>query len=79
MPGGDGTGPIGMETMTGRAAGYCLGYQIPGYMNTTPGKRAKLSFGSNVAQRGIDEINFDSKFIVLVHKAMYRLHPYMSR
>ena len=33
MPGGDGTGPMGMGPMTGRAAGYCAGYPAPGYMN----------------------------------------------
>lgn len=33
MPGGDGTGPMGMGPMTGRAAGYCAGYAMPGYMN----------------------------------------------
>lgn len=33
MPGGDGTGPMGMGPMTGRAAGYCAGYGMPGYMN----------------------------------------------
>jgi hypothetical protein len=37
MPGGDGTGPGGMGPMTGRAAGYCAGYPVPGYMNPTPG------------------------------------------
>jgi len=31
MPGGDGTGPGGMGPMTGRAAGYCAGYAVPGY------------------------------------------------
>ena len=31
MPGGDGTGPVGMGPMTGRAAGYCAGYGMPGY------------------------------------------------
>jgi len=35
MPGGDGTGPAGMGPMTGRAAGYCAGYPVPGYMNPT--------------------------------------------
>ena len=30
MPGGDRTGPAGMGPMTGRAAGYCAGYPIPG-------------------------------------------------
>ena len=33
MPRGDGTGPAGMGPMTGRAAGYCAGYPVPGYMN----------------------------------------------
>ena len=36
MPGGDGTGPAGMGPMTGRAAGYCAGYPVPGFMNPIP-------------------------------------------
>jgi len=32
--GGDRTGPTGQGAMTGRAAGYCAGYSVPGYMNT---------------------------------------------
>jgi hypothetical protein len=38
MPGGDGTGPGGMGPMTGRAAGYCAGYPMPGYMNPVFGR-----------------------------------------
>ena len=38
MPRGDGTGPTGMGPMTGRAAGYCAGYGIPGYVNPAPGR-----------------------------------------
>ncbi len=38
MPRGDGTGPAGMGPMTGRAAGYCAGYPVPGYMNPIPGR-----------------------------------------
>jgi len=38
MPAGDGTGPMGMGPMTGRAAGYCGGYGIPGYANPIPGR-----------------------------------------
>ena len=38
MPGGDGTGPMGLGPMTGRAAGYCAGYSTPGYMNAIPGR-----------------------------------------
>ena len=33
MPRGDGTGPMGTGPMTGRAAGYCAGYGVPGFMN----------------------------------------------
>jgi len=38
MPGGDRTGPAGMGPMTGRAAGFCAGYPMPGYMNPVVGK-----------------------------------------
>jgi len=37
MPFGDGTGPMGMGPMTGRAAGYCAGYPTPGVANPIPG------------------------------------------
>jgi hypothetical protein len=37
MPGGDGTGPGGLGPMTGRRAGYCAGYSVPGYMNPVGG------------------------------------------
>lgn len=38
MPYGDGTGPLGSGPMTGRAAGYCAGYSMPGNMNPVPGQ-----------------------------------------
>lgn len=38
MPGGDRTGPIGQGPMSGRAAGYCTGSPVPGYMNAAPGR-----------------------------------------
>jgi hypothetical protein len=38
MPGGDRTGPMGMGPMTGRAAGYCAGNDMPGYINPIPGR-----------------------------------------
>lgn len=38
MPGGDGTGPMGMGPMSGRGAGFCAGYGAPGYMNPIPGR-----------------------------------------
>ena len=33
MPFGDKTGPPGMGPMTGRAACFCAGFPLPGYMN----------------------------------------------
>ena len=38
MPGGDRTGPAGMGPMTGRGAGFCAGYPVPGYMNPVGGR-----------------------------------------
>lgn len=37
MPRGDGTGPMGFGPMTGRAAGYCAGYPMPGFANPAVG------------------------------------------
>jgi hypothetical protein len=39
MPFGDGTGPRGMGSMTGRGAGYCSGFATPGFANPIPGRR----------------------------------------
>ncbi len=38
MPRGDGTGPAGLGPMTGRAAGYCAGYSVPGFLNPYSGR-----------------------------------------
>jgi len=38
MPAGDGTGPLGWGPMTGRAAGYCAGFPVPGYINPIVGR-----------------------------------------
>ncbi len=45
MPGGDGTGPGGMGPMTGRAAGFCAGYGVPGYANPVGGRGFGGFFG----------------------------------
>lgn len=37
MPRGDGTGPMGMGPMTGRAAGYCAGFAAAGFANPGAG------------------------------------------
>lgn len=50
MPRGDGTGPMGMGPMTGRAAGICAGYEAPGYMN--PGFARGAGFGMGCGFRG---------------------------
>ncbi|MBN2512696.1 MAG: DUF5320 domain-containing protein [Sedimentisphaerales bacterium] len=51
MPGGDGTGPMGMGPMTGRAAGYCGGYVMPGYANYGMG-RGFIGRGGGFGGRG---------------------------
>ncbi|MBN2456232.1 MAG: DUF5320 domain-containing protein [Sedimentisphaerales bacterium] len=45
MAGGDGTGPGGMGPMTGRAAGYCAGYSVPGYANPVGGRGMGMGWG----------------------------------
>jgi hypothetical protein len=45
MPRGDGTGPTGMGPMTGRGAGYCAGYNVPGFMNSLPGRGMGMGWG----------------------------------
>ncbi|HHV55317.1 MAG TPA: DUF5320 domain-containing protein [Firmicutes bacterium] len=37
MPWGDRTGPLGLGPMTGRAAGYCAGFPLPGFAHGWPG------------------------------------------
>lgn len=43
MPRGDGTGPLGMGPRTGRAAGFCSGFALPGFLN--PGGVYGMGFG----------------------------------
>ena len=45
MPRGDSTGPMGMGAMTGRQAGYCAGYNMPGYLNNAGGRGMGMGFG----------------------------------
>jgi len=44
MPGGDRTGPSGLGPGTGRAFGYCYGFDSPGYM-IGPGRGMGRGFG----------------------------------
>ncbi len=56
MPRGDGTGPEGMGAMTGRAAGYCTGFNRPGFMNNNTGSNNFVprnpGFANRAAGRG---------------------------
>ena len=45
MPGGNGTGPGGMGPMTGRGAGFCAGYSVPGYANPVGGRGMGMGWG----------------------------------
>jgi len=45
MPWGDRTGPRGQGPMTGRGAGYCGGYNMPGYTNPAGGRGFGRGFG----------------------------------
>ena len=38
MPRGDGTGPAGQGSMTGRGMGFCAGFDSPGFMNSRFGR-----------------------------------------
>ncbi|MBA7566370.1 hypothetical protein ES708_08061 [subsurface metagenome] len=53
MPRGDRTGPEGLGPMTGRAAGYCTGNDMPGFANFYPGRGfgRELGFGRGQQQR----------------------------
>ena len=46
MPAGNRTGPMGMGPMTGRGAGYCSGYDMPGYANPGPGRAFRMGWGA---------------------------------
>ncbi len=52
MPGGDGTGPGGMGSMTGRGAGFCAGYPMPGFTNPVAGWGYGLGRGGGRGGRG---------------------------
>lgn len=52
MPRGDGTGPMGMGAMTGRGAGFCAGYGVPGYMNPVMGRGAGMMRGGFCGRGG---------------------------
>jgi hypothetical protein len=52
MPGGDRTGPLGMGPFTGRGAGYCRGFGMPGYANRWAGGGWGAGRGGGFGRRG---------------------------
>ncbi len=52
MPGGNGTGPTGMGSMTGRAAGFCSGFGMPGYANAPARRGFGVGYGRRRELRG---------------------------
>ena len=57
MPGGDRTGPEGYGSRTGKALGYCSGYDSPGFVKGAPrgggfGRGWGLGFGRGFRGRG---------------------------
>ena len=52
MPFGNGTGPAGLGPMTGRAAGFCAGFPVPGYMNPVMGRAGFYGSGYGMPYGG---------------------------
>ncbi|NMC61653.1 MAG: DUF5320 domain-containing protein [SAR324 cluster bacterium] len=51
MPRGDGSGPIGAGSMTGRRLGYCAGFGNPGFENTGTLRNKRGGFGRGAGFR----------------------------
>jgi hypothetical protein len=76
MPGGDRTGPLGLGPRTGRAVGYCTGYNIPGYANPGYGRGFGRGWGRGFGRgfwrrgRGFWWRGYSEPY--------YRLQPYID-
>ncbi len=53
MPRGDRTGPMGAGPMTGRGAGWCAGYERPGFAASTPGRGLGLGYRGGRGRRNM--------------------------
>ena len=60
MPGGDGTGPRGFGPMTGRAAGFCAGFGIPGYADVITGRGYRFSGRGRCGGRGFRNLFYET-------------------
>ena len=73
MPRGDGTGPLGQGPRTGRAAGYCAGYNVPGYTNPAPGRGFWGGGGRGRRFRWVQGAVYPPAYPVLVQ--LYQMEP----
>jgi len=85
MPRGDGTGPGGIGPMTGRGAGYCAGYNIPGFTNAIPGRGSWGSGRGGFGGRGNRHMYYATglpgwaRFGAAPYAAPYGVQPYSSQ
>ncbi len=57
MPRGNGTGPNGLGSMTGRGAGFCAGYSAPGFTNPIAG----VGRGRGRGFRNMSQANWNAR------------------
>lgn len=62
MPRGNGRGPDGMGPMTGRAAGFCAGFNVPGHANPVSGRCFGMGFGRGRGSGGGGGRGFRNRF-----------------
>lgn len=68
MPAGNRTGPQGMGPRTGRGAGYCAGYDSPGFANQRFGGGFGRGFGRGMfGRRGFSGRGFRNWFHAMGH------------
>lgn len=85
MPGGDRTGPNGMGPMTGRGAGFCAGFNVPGYANPITGRGSGFWGGRRGSGRGwrhmyyATGLPFWARFGGVPYAAPYGTQPYMPQ
>lgn len=72
MPRGDRTGPNGMGPMTGRGAGYCAGFSVPGFMNPFGMQGQGFSRGGRRGGRGYGRgFGYFAQILPYVNPAYY--------